>query len=119
MPGIATSAAEIVSSDIAFTPTVKAIQSRKGSRRSYAGMEQRGSWPTEITDGPESLYRGADQRIPRDRDRRRPTLYPASRGACGFLRVPMTARSVSPTLPATGNTSPRAISSTIRKRFCS
>jgi predicted pyridoxine 5'-phosphate oxidase superfamily flavin-nucleotide-binding protein len=50
MPGIATSAAEIVSSDIAFTPTVKAIQSRKGSRRSYASMEQRGSWPTQITD---------------------------------------------------------------------
>lgn len=51
MPGIAPSArTEIVSSDIAFTPTVKAIQSRKGSRRSYAGMEQRGSWPTQITD---------------------------------------------------------------------
>ena len=51
MPGIATSAAaEIISSDIAFTPSVKAIQSRKGSRRSYAGMEQRGSWPTKITD---------------------------------------------------------------------
>jgi predicted pyridoxine 5'-phosphate oxidase superfamily flavin-nucleotide-binding protein len=36
------------SSDIAFTPTVKAIQSRKGSRAAYAGMEQRGGWQTEI-----------------------------------------------------------------------
>ena len=36
------------SSDIAFTPTVKAIQSRKGSRATYAGMEQRGGWQTEI-----------------------------------------------------------------------
>ena len=36
-------------SDIAFTPTVKAIQSRKGSRASYARMEERGSWQTAIT----------------------------------------------------------------------
>jgi predicted pyridoxine 5'-phosphate oxidase superfamily flavin-nucleotide-binding protein len=36
-------------SDVAFTPTVKAIQSRKGSRRGYAAMEQRGSWETHIT----------------------------------------------------------------------
>ncbi|MCO6407204.1 pyridoxamine 5'-phosphate oxidase family protein [Hoeflea alexandrii] len=35
-------------SDIAFTPTVKAIQSRKGSRATYAGMEQRGGWQTAI-----------------------------------------------------------------------
>jgi len=37
------------SSDVAFTPTVKAIQARKGSRRGYAGMEQRGAWETRIT----------------------------------------------------------------------
>jgi predicted pyridoxine 5'-phosphate oxidase superfamily flavin-nucleotide-binding protein len=36
-----------VSSDIAFTPTVKAIQTRKGSRRAY---EHNGEWETEITD---------------------------------------------------------------------
>ncbi|MGD2116999.1 MAG: pyridoxamine 5'-phosphate oxidase family protein [Chromatiales bacterium] len=36
-------------SDIAFTESVKAIQSRKGSRDSYARMEQNGSWQTEIT----------------------------------------------------------------------
>ncbi len=51
MPGTAPlETARVVSSDIAFTPTVKAIQARKGSRPSYAGMEQRGSWPTQITD---------------------------------------------------------------------
>ena len=38
------------SSDIAFTPTVKAIQARKGSRDSYARMEQRGGWRRRITD---------------------------------------------------------------------
>jgi uncharacterized protein len=37
------------SSDVAFTPAVKAIQSRKGSRKGYASMEERGSWATRIT----------------------------------------------------------------------
>jgi uncharacterized protein len=37
------------SSDIAFSPTVKAIQSRKGSREAYACQEAAGSWKTEIT----------------------------------------------------------------------
>ena len=37
-------------SDIAFTPSVKAIQSRKGSRSAYARMESRGGWATAITE---------------------------------------------------------------------
>ena len=37
------------SSDIAFTPTVKAIQSRKVSRQAYARVEERGGWETRIT----------------------------------------------------------------------
>jgi uncharacterized protein len=36
------------SSDVAFTPAVKAIQSRKGSRDTYAQVEQRGGWRTDI-----------------------------------------------------------------------
>jgi predicted pyridoxine 5'-phosphate oxidase superfamily flavin-nucleotide-binding protein len=36
------------SSDIAFTPAVKAIQTRKGSRDGYADVEQRGGWRIEI-----------------------------------------------------------------------
>jgi len=36
-------------SDVAFTPAVKSIQSRKGSRQGYASMEERGSWETHIT----------------------------------------------------------------------
>ena len=36
-------------SDVGFTPSVKAIQSRKGSRQGYASMEERGSWETRIT----------------------------------------------------------------------
>ena len=37
------------SSDVAFTPTVKAIQARKGSRDAYARQEQAGGWRTEVT----------------------------------------------------------------------
>jgi predicted pyridoxine 5'-phosphate oxidase superfamily flavin-nucleotide-binding protein len=37
------------SSDVAFTPTVKAVQARKGSRHGYAKMEERGGWRTSIT----------------------------------------------------------------------
>lgn len=36
-------------SDVAFTPSVKTIQTRKGSRRAYARMETGGSWQTDIT----------------------------------------------------------------------
>jgi uncharacterized protein len=39
----------LFSSDIAFTPAVKAVQQRKGSRRGYARMEEGGSWQTHIT----------------------------------------------------------------------
>jgi predicted pyridoxine 5'-phosphate oxidase superfamily flavin-nucleotide-binding protein len=37
------------SSDVAFTPSVKALQTRKGSRDRYARMEERGAWQTRIT----------------------------------------------------------------------
>jgi uncharacterized protein len=36
-------------SDVAFTPTVKAIQAQKGSRQAYARMEEGRGWATEIT----------------------------------------------------------------------
>jgi hypothetical protein len=38
----------LYSSDVAFTPAVKAIQSRKGSRMDYAHMEDRGGFRTEV-----------------------------------------------------------------------
>ncbi len=36
-------------SDIAFTPSVKAVQVRLGSRKGYASMEQRGGWKNLVT----------------------------------------------------------------------
>lgn len=37
------------SSDVAFSPSVKAVQTRKGSRRSYGRVEEPGAWQTSIT----------------------------------------------------------------------
>ena len=36
-------------SDVAFTPAVKAIQARMGSRQAYARMEETRGWATKIT----------------------------------------------------------------------
>ena len=37
------------SSDVAFTPAVKAIQEKRGSRGHYARAEERGGWRTTVT----------------------------------------------------------------------
>jgi predicted pyridoxine 5'-phosphate oxidase superfamily flavin-nucleotide-binding protein len=42
---------ETYSSNVAFTPAVKAIQLRKGSRRAYSHLEESGAWPTTIDAG--------------------------------------------------------------------
>jgi uncharacterized protein len=50
MTGTEVHSSKVYSSDVAFTPTVKAIQARKGSREAYAHVEQNGGWRTEIDD---------------------------------------------------------------------
>ena len=47
-------------SDIAFTPTVKAFQTKRGSRENYARMEERGAWADTITPDLEAFI--AEQR---------------------------------------------------------
>jgi predicted pyridoxine 5'-phosphate oxidase superfamily flavin-nucleotide-binding protein len=37
------------SSDVAFTRAVKSVQERRGSRKSYHRMEEKGGWQTKIT----------------------------------------------------------------------
>src|SRR6476646_1847522 len=44
------SGADTYSSDVAFTPAVKTIQTRKGSRDAYAHVEENGGWRTEVDD---------------------------------------------------------------------
>jgi predicted pyridoxine 5'-phosphate oxidase superfamily flavin-nucleotide-binding protein len=36
-------------SDVAFTASVKAVQERRGSRKAYRRMEERGGWETHVT----------------------------------------------------------------------
>lgn len=48
------------SSDIAFTPAVKAIQTQKGSRTNYARMESHGGWQTKITPDLATYLMGLD-----------------------------------------------------------
>jgi uncharacterized protein len=37
------------SSDVAFTPSVKAVQERRGSRKTYRHVEEKGGWRTTVT----------------------------------------------------------------------
>src|SRR5690242_20950218 len=47
------------SSDVAFTPAVKAIQAKKGSREAYQHVEQNGGWRTEIDENLAAFLAGA------------------------------------------------------------
>src|SRR4051812_12354203 len=42
--------APVYPSDVAFTPSVKAVQARKGSREAYAHVEQGAGWRTLVDD---------------------------------------------------------------------
>lgn len=50
----------IYSSDVAFTPAVKAIQARKGSREAFARVEANGGWRTEIDERLAALLTGTN-----------------------------------------------------------
>lgn len=51
--------AHTYASDVAFTPAVKAIQARKGSREAYGRVEQRG-WRTEVDENLEAFLADAN-----------------------------------------------------------
>lgn len=51
-------AVQTYASDVAFSPAVKAIQARKGSREAYGRVEQRG-WRTEVDENLEALLADA------------------------------------------------------------
>ncbi|WP_440642533.1 pyridoxamine 5'-phosphate oxidase family protein [Bradyrhizobium sp. PUT101] len=54
-----TTAVHTYASDVAFSPAVKAIQARKGSREAYARSEQRG-WRTEVDENLEAFLAEAN-----------------------------------------------------------
>jgi predicted pyridoxine 5'-phosphate oxidase superfamily flavin-nucleotide-binding protein len=100
------------SSDVAFTQTVKAIQTRKGSRHGYASMEQRGSWETRITpDLAAFIERQISAFLGTANNDGQPYIQHRG-GPPGFLKV-LDDRTIGfATSPATASTSPRAISPT-------
>ena len=53
------------SSDVAFTPAVKAIQARKGSRRGYASMEHQYITQGNLTENPKAILFLIDYRLGR------------------------------------------------------
>ena len=48
------------SSDVAFTPTVKAVQTTRGSRDAYARQEERGGFRTEVSEDLASFLESVD-----------------------------------------------------------
>ncbi|MEK9671442.1 MAG: hypothetical protein VW268_02915 [Rhodospirillaceae bacterium] len=91
-------------SDVAFSPTVKAIQTRKGSRDVYAEMEAKGGWLDSIDPGlaafigdQTSVFLGAVNAAGQ-------TYIQHRGGAAGFSKPWMKKPSVSQTSRETANT---------------
>jgi predicted pyridoxine 5'-phosphate oxidase superfamily flavin-nucleotide-binding protein len=76
-----------VSSDVAFTPAVKAIQTRKGSRGAYARMEERGGWETEIDEELEAFIAEQDSFFLATANAEGQPYIQHRGGPPGFLRV--------------------------------
>ncbi len=75
------------SSDIAFTPAVKAIQSEKGSRASYARMEARGGWQTVVTEDLAGFLASLDMFYLGTANREGQPYIQYRGGPVGFLKV--------------------------------
>ena len=74
-------------SDIAFTPSVKAVQTRKGSRRSYRRKEDGGSWQIRITPDLASFIEAQTSIFLATANREGQPYIQHRGGPAGFLRV--------------------------------
>ncbi|MEZ5945172.1 MAG: pyridoxamine 5'-phosphate oxidase family protein [Planctomycetaceae bacterium] len=74
-------------SDIAFTPAVKSIQSVKGSRTSYAKMEEREGWRTKVTPELEAFIADLDMFYLGTSNAEGQPYIQYRGGAPGFLKV--------------------------------
>ncbi len=77
----------IPSSDIAFTPAVKAIQARNGSRAAYARMEEKGAWETRITPALRQFIEAQTSAFLATANRDGQPYVQHRGGPAGFLRV--------------------------------
>jgi uncharacterized protein len=75
------------SSDVAFTPAVKSIQSEKGSRSGYARMEAGGSWQTTVTPELEAFLSELDMFYLGTANAEGQPYIQYRGGSPGFLRV--------------------------------
>lgn len=75
------------SSDIAFTPAVKAIQQQKGSRNGYRRMEEQGGWETTVTPELAAFIAARDSFFLATASAEGQPYIQHRGGAAGFLRV--------------------------------
>jgi len=101
------------SSDIAFTPSIKAVQTRKGSRQAYHRVEERGSWPTQITPDLAAFIEAQTSVFLATVSVEGQPYIQHRGGPAGFLRVLDDKTSALSIFPVTGNTLRRAISQII------
>lgn len=74
-------------SDIAFTPAIEAIQSEKGSRASYAKVEEGRGWQTSVTPELKSFLAGLDMFYLGTANAEGQPYIQYRGGASGFLKV--------------------------------
>jgi uncharacterized protein len=74
-------------SDIAFTPTVKSIQDRKGSRSGYHRMEEKGGWRSAITPDVASFIEAQESVFLATANAEGQPYIQHRGGPLGFLRV--------------------------------
>ena len=98
------------SSDVAFTPAVKAIQAAKGSRAAYAHVEERGGWRTEIDEHLAAFVAEANSMYLATASADGQPYIQHRGGPKGFVRSSTRTRWRSRITAATGNTSRKAIS---------
>lgn len=75
------------SSDIAFTPTVKALQTDRGSRGNYEKMESRGGFRTEITEDLAQFLASVDTAYLATANASRQPYAQHRGGPKGFIRI--------------------------------
>lgn len=76
-----------ISSDVAFTPAVKAVQQRKGSRGGYRRIEERGGFKTTVTPELAAFIAGRDSFFLATASADGQPYIQHRGGAAGFLRV--------------------------------
>ncbi len=106
------------SSDVAFTPAVKAIQARKGLRPVHRSFEERGGFPTRITPDLAAFIAAQTSVFLATASRESQPYYSTAAGRRASCTCSTSARWRSPISPATGNTSRSAISRKIPRRIC-